>query len=168
MDGFHRPDRARLTVEDPAAAPSASERLAIRDRSAGSAEETCRSRREQDEWALRRVRPLLDRERKHVAVTHDRPADKSAIRAGHSRPDDRRLLAVAKPKMSRGRFGVIQWPANQACLRIDQRHNRALPEGRGDFELRLAAARERGKASLVGGPADAIERDAGSLFGAGG
>ncbi len=69
----------------------------MRDCGAGSAEETCWSRREQDEWALRRVRPLLDRERKHVAVTHDRPADKSAIRAGHSRPDDRRLLAVAKP-----------------------------------------------------------------------
>src|ERR1700727_3168726 len=121
LDGFHRPDRARITVENPAAAPSASERLAMRDRSADSAEETCRSRREQDEWALRRVRPLLERERKHVAVTHDRPADKSAIRAGHSRPDDRRLLAVAKPKMSRGRFGVIQWPANQAFLRLHPR-----------------------------------------------
>src|ERR1700733_8673281 len=70
--------------------------------------------------------------------------------------------------MSSGRFGVIQRLANHACLRIDQRHNRALPEGRRDFELRLAAARERGKASLVGGPADAVERDAGSLFGVGG
>src|ERR1700727_2516892 len=70
--------------------------------------------------------------------------------------------------MSSGRFGVIQRLANHACLRIDQRHNRALPEGRRDFELRLPPPRERGKASAAGGPADAVERDAGSLFGVGG
>jgi hypothetical protein len=133
----------------------------MRGRSTGSAEQARWRRGEQDEWALRRFGPLLDRERKHVAIAHDRLADEDALGAGHPRPDDRRLLAVAKPQMSGGRFGVIQRLANRACLRIDQRYNRALAEGRGDLELRLAAAREGGRASLVGCPTDAIKGGAG-------
>jgi hypothetical protein len=133
-------------------------------RGAGSVEQAGWSRGEQDERALRRLGPLLDREGKHIAVAHDRLANQDAVDAGHSGPDDGRLLAFAKAQMSRGRFRIIKGLEDRVCFRIDQRHNRPLAEGRGDFELRLAAVREGGRTALVGCPPDAIEGHAEGRF----
>lgn len=87
-----------------------------------------------------------------------------AVSAGHSRPDDRRLLTVAKAQTPDGRFRIIKGPKDRACFRIDQCNGRALAESRRDFEVCLPPAGEGRKASL-GCSTHALEGDVQSLRG---
>lgn len=124
----------------------------MRCRVAGSAELARLSRLEQHERAASRPSGRwIDRQREHIAVARDRLADEGAVDAGHSCPDDRRFLAIAETQTPAGRFCIIEPLADRVRRRVDQRHNRAFAEARGDLELHLGAACEGWEAS----PSDA-------------
>src|ERR1700722_2264232 len=145
----------------------ATERLTKCGRGASSTDQAWWSRSEQDERAIcGLLGRSLDGEREHLAVAQDRFAHESAVGARHSRPNDRRLLAVAKLQMSAGRFRVVKRLKDRVCLRIDQSDNCAFAKSRGNLELHLAAACEVWGTFLIGRVTRAIEDDAGVFLGA--